>query len=104
MATLMLDEGTATTLYRRSTALRMRVRRSAIGSDMLMASLRSRLSLPARLGYAGDETLERHLTEADAAQPELADEAARSAAAHAAVTHPVGVLPPRLANNHACLC
>src|SRR5215212_11280676 len=56
--------------------LRMRVRKSAIGSVTV--------SLPARLGHARDEALRRQLAQADPAQAELAVHGARAAAAAAA--------------------
>ena len=46
------------------------------------------LPLPARLAHPGDLPVERHLPEADAAEPELAHEGAGAAAAVAAVVRP----------------
>src|SRR5689334_10258672 len=57
--------------------LRMRVRKSAMGSVIDMRS-------PARLRHAGDEALMRELAQADAAQAELAIDGTRAAAATAA--------------------
>src|SRR6201987_5663508 len=59
-------------------ALRMRVSMSAIGS-VSTASL-----LPTRLRHAGNRALVRQLAQADAAQPELAEDRARTAAPIAA--------------------
>src|SRR3712207_2679030 len=61
--------------------LRMRVRRSAIGS--LTA-----IYLPARLGQAGDHPLVGELAHADPAHPELAEVRPRPAATPAAVVVP----------------
>src|SRR5690349_14548928 len=66
--------------------LRMRVRKSAIGSVIDMARL------PARLGHAGDEALVRQLAQAHAAEPELAVDRARAPAAPAARVGPRLVL------------
>src|SRR6478752_605264 len=70
--------------------LRIRVRKSAIGSviDML---------LPAALRHAGDVAVVRELAQADTADPELAEHGTRAAAAAAA-----GVLA-RLVLRTACL-
>src|SRR4051794_29791685 len=59
--------------------LRMRVRKSAIGSVIDIAGL------PARLLHARDEALVRDLAQADAAQPELAVVRTGTTAALAAV-------------------
>src|SRR5918999_3797443 len=78
--------------------LRIRVRKSAIGSVIDMRS-------PARLRHAGDEALVRELAQADAAEPELAVHRPRAPAAAAAAVRPRGVL--RLAvgpHDHGCLC
>src|SRR4051812_47905338 len=67
--------------------LRIRVRKSAIGSVMDMV----RGPLPARLGHAGDVAGVRQLAQADPADAELAIHRARPAAATAA-----GVLARRV--------
>src|SRR5215207_7067822 len=63
---LSVDEGISTVSWAAMIPLRMRVRKSAMGSVMLMADL------PARLGHAGDVALVGHLAQADPAQAELA--------------------------------
>src|SRR5262245_41099629 len=60
-------------------ALRSRVSMSAIGSVIMI------VSSPARLAHAGDLPLQGHLTEADPADAEFADEGARPTAALATV-------------------
>src|SRR5688572_10446847 len=79
--------------------LRMRVRKSAMGSVMLM-----RAALPARLGHARDVALVRELAQADAAEPELLVDGAR-AAALAAARVPAGLVlgRPRGADDLGCL-
>src|SRR5262245_57542868 len=67
--TLSLEDGMSTFSCSARLALRMRVRRSAIGS--------LRMALPARLHDARDLTLERQLAEAKPAQLELPEVAAR---------------------------
>src|SRR5579871_5060956 len=74
-----LDTGTSTRWCLAAAALRMRVRKSAIGSVCM--SLRS--LLPTGLHYARDLSLERHAAETDTAHLELTDVRA-SAAAHTA--------------------
>src|SRR4051794_33915179 len=66
--------------------LRIRVRKSAIGSVIDMR--RS----PARLGHPGDEAVVGELAQADAAEPELAVDGARTPAAPAARVGPRLVL------------
>src|SRR5437773_1578349 len=75
---LILDAGTSTFALRAMIALRIRVRKSAIGS--VMGSLS-----PARLDDARDLATQRQPTEADAAHLELAQIRARPAADLAAV-------------------
>src|SRR4051794_27057745 len=72
------EAGTSTFALRAMIALRIRVRKSAIGSVMIVP-------LPARLDHAGDVAVQRQLAEADPAKLELADEGARTAAVRAAV-------------------
>src|SRR4051812_13353748 len=76
-STLSRDDGTSTVSCAAVIPLRMRVRRSAIGSVMLM-------SLPAALGHAGDVAVVRELAQADPAEAELAEHRARPATAAAA--------------------
>src|SRR5438309_2145167 len=61
---LSFDDGMSTFSCSARLALRMRVRKSAIGSLSM--------GLPARLDHAGHLALERELAEADAARLELA--------------------------------
>src|SRR3954470_2056881 len=77
---LSFDAGTSTTSCCAWIALRIRVRKSAMGSVMDMR----RLPLPARLGHAGDVAVVRELAQADAAHAELAVHGARAPAAAAA--------------------
>src|SRR3954453_3118218 len=65
--------------------LRMRVRKSAMGSVIDMRS-------PARLRHAGDEALVRQLAQADPAQAELPVDGARTTAAPAPRVGPGRVL------------
>src|SRR4051794_12122541 len=77
--------------------LRIRVRKSAMGSVIDMRS-------PARLRHAGDEALVRELAQADAAQPELAVDRTRAPAAPAAAMRPRGVLGRAVGpHDHGCL-
>src|SRR5829696_2512897 len=77
--------------------LRIRVRKSAMGSVIDMA-------LPARLRHAGDEAVVRELAQADAADPELAVHGPRTPAAAAARMGARGVLRrARLAHPLGCL-
>src|SRR4051794_28686849 len=83
---LNLDAGMSTTSRSAWIPLRIRVRKSAIGS------LTDMFCLPARLGHAGDVALMCLLAQADAAQSELAEVRARAAALAAAVVLPCLVL------------
>src|SRR5215208_704171 len=76
---LSVDDGISTVSWAAMIPLRMRVRKSAMGSVMLMPG-----RLPARLGHAGDVALVRELAQADAAEPELLVHRTRSAALAAA--------------------
>src|SRR6187401_2570809 len=76
---LVRDAGTTTSVCRARDAFRTRVSMSAMGSEMFIGFL------PARLRDAGQLAEERSLAEADAAQGEPPDEAARPAADGAAV-------------------
>src|SRR4051812_38247109 len=82
---LRLLEGMTTVSWAAWIPLRMRVRKSAIGSVIDMRS-------PARLRHAGDEAVVRQLAQADPAQPELAVDGAWAPAATAARVGPRGVL------------
>src|SRR5512132_4374294 len=81
--TLSLEDGMSTFSCSARLALRMRVRRSAMGSLIDMAP---RL-LPARLDHARHLALEGELPEAEPAELELPEEAARSSAQLAAAVH-----------------
>src|SRR5215212_8459679 len=90
ISVLSLEAGMSTVVCDAWIPLRIRVRKSAMGSviDML---------LPAALRHAGDVAVVCELAQADAAHPELAEHRARAAAAAAA-----GVLA-RLELRTACL-
>src|SRR3954468_23124752 len=77
-STLSLDEGISTVSWAAVMPLRMRVRKSAMGSVIDID--RS----PTRLRHAGDHSVVRELAQADPAQAELAVDGARPAAAAAA--------------------
>src|SRR5688500_10333872 len=85
---LKAEAGMSTTSWSAWSALRTRVKKSAIGSVIVIGAL----LLPARLGEAGDLPLVRDLAQADAAEPELTQECALSAASPAAVVAPRLVL------------
>src|SRR5688572_25073505 len=72
---LSFDDGMSTVSFAAWMPLRMRVRKSAIGSV---------IGLPGALGHAGDEALVRELAQADPADAELAVHGARPATAAAA--------------------
>src|SRR5712691_4132551 len=78
MRSFSFDDGTSTFSCSARLALRMRVRKSATGSLLILAS-------PARLDHARHLALERQLPEAQPTQFELAQVAARPAAELAAV-------------------
>src|SRR5215216_1515667 len=80
---LSFDEGISTVSWAAMIPLRMRVRKSAMGSVMLMP-----IPLPARLGHAGDVALVGHLPQADAAQAELLVDGTRPAALATARVRP----------------
>src|SRR5215216_896626 len=67
------EAGISTSSLAAMMPLRMRVRKSAMGSVIDMRS-------PARLRHAGDEALVGHLAQADPADAELAVHGARTAA------------------------
>src|SRR3954453_9046184 len=74
---LSLDEGISTVSWAAVMPLRIRVRKSAMGSVIDMG-------LPARLRHAGDEALVGELAQAHAAEPELPVDRARAATTAAA--------------------
>src|SRR5829696_8469109 len=84
---LSVDDGISTVSWAAMIPLRMRVRKSAMGSVMLMPR-----PLPARLGHAGDVALVGHLPQADPAQAELAVDGTGPAALAAARVRPGLVL------------
>src|SRR5215211_5078640 len=84
---LSFDEGISTVSWAAMIPLRMRVRKSAMGSVMLMP-----IPLPAGLGHAGDVALVGHLAQADPAEAELLVDGTRPAALAAARVRPCLVL------------
>src|SRR3954469_22227941 len=78
-STLSLDAGMSTVSWAAWIPLRIRVRKSAMGSVMDMVF--SCGSVPAALGHPRDVAVVRELAQADAAQPELAVHGARPATA-----------------------
>src|SRR5512136_605215 len=92
-SSLTLEAGTSQRSLPACTALRMRVRKSAMGSVIVIAH-----PLPARLGHAREVALQGQLAETQAAQLELADVGARTTAQFAAVAVPDAELrgPQRL--------
>src|SRR3954465_8745835 len=94
---LSLLEGMITVSWAAWMPLRIRVRKSAMGSVIDMRS-------PARLRHAGDEALMRELAQADPAQAELPVHGARTTAAPTARVRPRRVLRrPLLAGDLALL-
>src|SRR5579859_2289619 len=79
---LSFDAGTSTRWCFAAAALRMLVKKSAIGSVCITLFA---LSLPARLHDAGNFALERHAAETNAAHLKLADISPRAAANAATV-------------------
>src|SRR5271156_5553427 len=75
-----LESGTSTRWCLAAAALRMRVRKSAMGSVCIGR-------LPARFRYAGNLALEGHSAETDSAHFKLADVGARTATNQAAIAH-----------------
>src|SRR4051794_4753541 len=75
-STLSFEDGTSTVSWAAVMPLRMRVRKSAMGSVIDMRS-------PARLRHARDHPVVRELAQADPAQAELAVDGTRAAAAAA---------------------
>src|SRR5829696_3194039 len=93
------EDGMSTVSCAAMMPLRIRVRKSAMGSVMLIPG-----PLPARLGHAGDVALMGHLAQADPAQAELAVHGARAAALAAArVRAGLELRGPRRANDLGCL-
>src|SRR3954451_22124187 len=76
-STLSFEDGTSTVSCAAVMPLRMRVRKSAMGSVIDMRS-------PTRLRHAGDVAVVRELAQADPAEAELAVDGARAPAAAAA--------------------
>src|SRR3954454_10243419 len=94
---LSLLDGISTSSLAAMMPLRMRVRKSAMGSVIDMRS-------PARLRHAGDVALVRELAQAHPAQAELAVDRARAPAATAARVRPRLVLGRAVrANDLGCL-
>src|SRR5919204_2292268 len=90
---LNFEAGMSTYSKSASSPLRIRVRKSAIGS---VIDIRS----PARLGQSGNVTLVRHLPQADPAEAELAEVGAWASAALAAVVLPRLVFRRALLAHH----
>src|SRR5690242_8812309 len=80
MASFNFDDGIATSSWNAMLAFRMRVSMSAMGSVMVMRAPPS----PRALRHAGDLPCVRHLSQADAAETEVAVHRARSTTAAAA--------------------
>src|SRR5689334_22683597 len=80
MAVFTFDEDMLTSVLRAVCALRMRVRRSAMGSVMLI-----RRASPARLGHARDLAAVHDLADLDARETELAVHATGTARDRAAI-------------------
>src|SRR5919106_5286296 len=98
MSRLRRLAGISTSSWAAMIPLRIRVRKSAMGSVIDMRS-------PARLRHAGDEAVVRELAQAHAAEAELAIDGARAAAAPAARVGPRLVLRrARLAHDLGLLC
>src|SRR5437899_3266606 len=85
-ASFSFDEGMRTRSCRAVVALRMRVSMSAMGSVIVIGA--SPPPSPARLAHARHLAGVDHLPEADAAQPEMAEDSARPPAAPAARVGP----------------
>src|SRR5688500_6942166 len=83
MATFTLEDGTDTVALATICALRMRVKRSAMGSLMLISVSPRRL--PAGLDHPRDVAGEGHLADLGACQTELLERAARASRDRAAV-------------------
>src|SRR5262249_7831436 len=83
-ASFCFEDGMRTLSCSATLALRMRVSMSAIGSVIVIV----RLPSPARLRDAGHFAGVHHLSQADAAEPELAVHGARSTATAAPVVRP----------------
>src|SRR5277367_7079308 len=75
-----LDNGTSTRWCLAAAALRIRVRKSAMGSVCIVR-------LPARFRYAGNFAFEGHSAETDSAHFKLTDIGARAATNEAAIAH-----------------
>src|ERR1700709_1995871 len=101
------DDGMSTVSWAAWIALRIRVRKSAMGSVLALTVVFSRSgSLPRRLRHARDKAVVGHLAQADPAQAELAIHGAGPAATAATavlpglvlrgarLAHPLGRLGP----------
>src|ERR1044071_5094789 len=82
------DDGMSTVSWAAWIALRIRVRKSAMGSVLALTDCSGGCWLPRRLGHARDEAVVGHLTQADPAQAELAIDGARPATAPATAVLP----------------
>src|SRR5580765_8538950 len=87
ISALSFDAGTSTRWCLAAAALRMRVRKSAIGSVCIVSPVMRRLPrrLPACFHDAGNFSLERHTAETNSAHLELANVPASAATDAAAV-------------------
>src|SRR5437588_2931784 len=95
-STLNRECGIATESWSAASPLRIRVRKSPIGSVIVIGVG----LLPARLREPGHVAIVRHLPQADPAEAELAEVGARPTAAPAAVVVPaLELLRPRLAHD-----
>src|SRR5947209_2265232 len=88
ISALSLDAGTSTFGWRATMALRTRVSMSAIGSLVMLYDS----FLPTGLDDAGDLAIQGELPEAETANAEFAEEAARPSAAPAAIAVPAAEL------------
>src|SRR5208282_2587775 len=89
ISALSFDAGTSTRWCLAAAALRMRVKKSAIGSVCIFSPVMRRLPrrLPTCFHDAGNLSLERHTAETNAAHLELADISAGTATNAAAVAN-----------------
>src|SRR5918997_7209934 len=93
------DDGMSTVSWAAWIALRIRVRKSAMGSVLALTVFSRSGPLPRRLGHARDEAVVGHLAQADPAQAELAIHGAGPAATAATAVLPgLELRRPRLAD------
>src|SRR3954467_3916282 len=85
---LSLDAGMSTVSWAAWIALRIRVRKSAMGSVLALTGSRCCRGLPRRLGHSRNEAVVGHLAQADPAQAELAIHGAGPAATAATAVLP----------------